>query len=324
MAGVRSADDARITPTVYESELPAQAAVLSVNTEEKENPLFTISYEVNSAEDAQIVPIGHEPDPHPSSATVSGNDFEAKEAPCVTTGYELNSAEDAQIVRTVYQSDLPASCTPISGNASETKEITPIITSYEVSSIEEAHIIPTVYETDPPVSVSRNIYESKDVPPNVQPSYVSKQRNVLEDMPLNPSVSVEKDGEFDESLERMWQGAEGILKELQHHIGNFFGGSVKIDDMKVVLGKLIVQGQTRKTGSRLTYDFLDASRKKKYSLISQIFESFVDQGERFARVIVTERRLPPSSRLIADAKIGGVAGGSKYIARYQSHFVYLF
>jgi hypothetical protein len=29
----------------------------------------------------------------------------------------------------------------------------------------------------------------------------------------------------------------------------------------------------------LTYDFLDASRKKKYSLISQIFESFVDQGE---------------------------------------------
>jgi hypothetical protein len=138
---------------------------------------------------------------------------------------------------------------------------------------------------------------------------------VLEDL-SKPIVPLQGfDVQYEQELELLWNKAGNTLQELQDHIERAFPGTiVKIDDIRAAVEKLIFQAQTRKTGSSLVSRFLDASRKKDFSTISNVFDTFVNQAERFAKVIVSERSESANSRLIADAQVGGVAGRSKFIA----------
>jgi hypothetical protein len=141
----------------------------------------------------------------------------------------------------------------------------------------------------------------------------NREKPVLEDLPVKRNLEVvELAGEEFESL---WSETEHLLKDLQNCFKRKFGGLVvKIDEMQSVLEKLIVKTMSKEVGSPLISKFCFASRNNDSSLSSEVFSSFESQAERFAKVVISEVHEHSTTRLIPDAHIGGVAGGSKYIA----------
>jgi hypothetical protein len=182
----------------------------------------------------------------------------------------------------------------------EAKDYLPIITtSYEETYTNTVQYAPTV-----------NI-----------PSLVSTVTNkpILEDLPLDegevPSMGLDED--YSREFAELWEKSEGVLIELQRHVKTVFKGAfLNVNDIQQALGKVILNTKIANEGSNMIPLFLKASKKKDYGTISKVFESFGNQAERFARLIILERQEPAGSRLISDAHVGGVAGGSKFIAGY--------
>jgi hypothetical protein len=151
---------------------------------------------------------------------------------------------------------------------------------------------------------------------HVKSPFDSTTKPVLEDLPVETESGFSlEDNNFDAELDKLWSSTTEILKEFQERVSAEFNGmTVKLSDIREVLGKLVVRTCMNKSSPVLVSAFLEASRKDNFSKISQAFDTFMNQAERFARLIISELRESPMSRLVPHAQIGGIAGGSKFIA----------
>jgi hypothetical protein len=137
---------------------------------------------------------------------------------------------------------------------------------------------------------------------------------VLDDLPVSSSA-IEPNRHLEPEFEKLWSNTGRALKDFQVEAAALFDNVlVPLDEIKAVLGKLVIKSQTRKSGSLMISQFLKASRLQDHLEVSKLFNTFLNQAERFARVIISERCESSGAQLIEDSKVGGVAGGSKYIA----------
>jgi hypothetical protein len=182
------------------------------------------------------------------------------------------------------------------------------IKSYVTTSYDIQSVVLSSYSVDDVLLTER---------PNQSIAAVTIDKPVLEDLPVldGGSWSMNLENEFKNELEQLWNRSGDMLKGFQDQAKNVFKDiDVKMEDIQDVLGKLILKAQTRKQGSSLISTFLAASRRQDFSTISKVFDTFANQAERFARLIVSERHDSTGSKLISEAAVGGVAGGSKFIA----------
>jgi hypothetical protein len=148
-----------------------------------------------------------------------------------------------------------------------------------------------------------------------KPAFSLDKKPVLEDLPVAGIPTNTDEDLFSGGLDTFFEKTKDILSQFQEAANKELDVAVKLEDLKLALEKVIVKSQTRKLGSSLVTKFLQASKTNDFQTISNIFESFGNQAERFARVIVSERSEPVGARLITQSFIGGVAGGKKFIAR---------
>jgi hypothetical protein len=162
-----------------------------------------------------------------------------------------------------------------------------------------------------------SIYSLNDVIPDQSVVKPGGDKPVLEDLPLPSTAETSEQIAIDkDKFEELWNRSENLIKQLQEHVKDMFDGmDLKAKNVQQVLEKLILQTRTRKKGSPLVTRFLKASRENDFPAVSEIFDTFVNQAEKFARVIICERGESQSALLIPLADIGGVAGGKKFIAR---------
>jgi hypothetical protein len=59
------------------------------------------------------------------------------------------------------------------------------------------------------------------------------------------------------------------------------------------------------------FDMKDSLQK--WQKLTHLSEDFLDHSKRFGRIIITEQHLPDAEKTIHKFKIGGVAGGDKYL-----------
>jgi hypothetical protein len=55
--------------------------------------------------------------------------------------------------------------------------------------------------------------------------------------------------------------------------------------------------------------------KTKRGVLSEHFEQFQEIACRFSELIISERHIPKSSKIVPPARLGGVAGGQKFLTR---------
>ena len=86
--------------------------------------------------------------------------------------------------------------------------------------------------------------------------------------------------------------------------------------MQAAIGKVIAKTQVRSRGSTLISHFLRAAQEDQLTKMSEVFDIFISEAEKFARMIVSEFFVEESQKVIPKAAIGGIAGGSKFMAGY--------
>jgi hypothetical protein len=139
---------------------------------------------------------------------------------------------------------------------------------------------------------------------------------VLDDLPLKNLAAKNLEAKNQIQLELLFDKTSVILSEFQEAAKKEFEEvDLKLEDIQNVLGKLISSALNKKRGSNLVSHFRKASKQNDFETIGHVFDTFANQAERFARVIVSERGEHSNFRLILQANIGGVAGGKKFIAK---------
>jgi hypothetical protein len=154
-----------------------------------------------------------------------------------------------------------------------------------------------------------SIPETKDV----KLAFCADERRVLEDLPPKKSSLEDESPVQNQRVDEFFAKTQGILKMLQAEVMEEFNAEIKMKDLQNVIGKLILTAQVRKRGSDLISRFLEASRANNHQVISHVFDSFSSQAEILSRVIISERFEAGNLHLIAQAFIGGVAGGKKFL-----------
>jgi hypothetical protein len=141
------------------------------------------------------------------------------------------------------------------------------------------------------------------------------EKPVLLDLPLAADHAVGGGDDVLREFDVLRERTADILKRFQEEVQTVFKGTViKVDDLQLALGKAVLAAQNRRMGSTLIPRFLKASKENDLTTSKVAVRYFLYQAERFARVIVSELREAPGSKLIGDAQIGGVARGKKFIA----------
>jgi hypothetical protein len=146
----------------------------------------------------------------------------------------------------------------------------------------------------------------------------------LMDIPFkNPEPNTVRSNIFEEerkhkngtAFEEFWGQHTGILEELKCAIDtNFSGIVVSLNDIREAVERVIFKAKVREQGSSLIGHFLRAAQEDNFRSLSEVFDIFVSEADRFSRVIVSELFVEESQRLIPKVSIGGIAGGSKHIA----------
>jgi hypothetical protein len=218
------------------------------------------------------------------------------------TVYFIDAKENNKAT-TVYEVDAPVTSYDIPQGS----------TSYDVPSPATSYDLPsgaTSYDLN---TSSPGIDDFKSVSSSVKNSVFMDSKPVLEDLPMDAVDA--KENQYAEEFADLWGNSGDILLQFQEQVKKSFQGmNVRVEDIQQVLGNLVLKTRTAQKGSPLIPLFLRASRANKHEVVSEVFDSFVNQAERFAKIIISERQEPSVSRSIPDAHVGGVAGGSKFIA----------
>jgi hypothetical protein len=151
-------------------------------------------------------------------------------------------------------------------SGSETKEPQPDTTDYTV-----------LYETHEYELSSSTNYSFYTTPPQDGMVKFSLDKNpVLEDLPLDCLESFSENIHF----ERFFQNTHNLLVDFQAEVKEEFNGlEVKLKDLELVLGRLILRTKNSENGSTLISRFVQASRNNNSEAISRVFDSFVNQAE---------------------------------------------